>query len=146
MKRILSILYLLLYLGIIVVATSDNLAQGYPQWFTALDLIVRSSAAVCILLYIIRHRPETLRSLWKLFPIALILFEAFAWYYDICVLADLDDTLLLITFATIIGSIVIFPSWYMCFRFGYLKQIRRNSDNTYKAPVVKRKDFPVEDF
>ena len=125
MKRILSILYLLLYLGIIVAATSDNLAQGYPQWFTALDLIVRSGAALCILLYIIRHRPEMLRSLWKLFPIALVLFEMLAWYYDIFVSADPDDTTILITIATIVGSIVIFPSWYMCFRFGYLKEIKR---------------------
>ncbi len=129
MKRILSILYLLLYLGIIVVAIPDNSARGYSLWFTALDIIIRSTAAVCILLYIIRYRPEKLRALWKLFPIALILFESFAWFYELFVSADPSDTPLLITVVTIVGLIFIFPSWYMCFRFGYLKEVRRNSDN-----------------
>ncbi|MCP6720508.1 MAG: hypothetical protein KJI72_04295 [Patescibacteria group bacterium] len=129
MKRILSILYLLLYLVINAAAMSDNSAPEFPLWFAALDLIIRSTTAVCILLYIIRYRPEKLRALWKLFPIALVLFELFAWYYELFVYADPSDTPLLITVVTIIVSIFIFPSWYMCFRFGYLKEVRRNSDN-----------------
>ena len=128
MKRIFSILYLIFYLVIIVGTTSNNLAQGYPKWFNALDIVFRNGAAICILLYIIRCRPEALRVLWKLFPIALILFDMFS-YYDFFVSIEPYETPLRLIQATIIGVIVIAPSWYLCLRFGYLKQIRKNSDN-----------------
>ena len=129
MKRILTIGYLILYLGIIVAATSDNLARGYPHWFTALGIVCRSGAAVCILLYIMRHRPRAPAFAWKLVPIVLIAFDVFACYYDTYVSFDPDETALLNLVAATIGVIILFPSWYLCFRFGYLKRMEKPSDN-----------------
>ena len=89
MKRILTvlclILYLVFYLALVGVAAWDNLAQGYPQWRIALDLVVSGGAAICILLYIIRYRPKTLGILWKLFPIVLIMYELFSWHHALFV-------------------------------------------------------------
>ena len=129
MRRILTTLYLLLYLGVIVAATSDNLAQGYPYWFTALDIVCRSGAAACILLYILHVRPPSLAPLWKLVPIVLVTFDGFSWYYDTYVSFDPDETLMLNVLATTIWVIILSPSWYLCFRFGYRKSVESISDN-----------------
>jgi len=130
MRLVLKVLYLALYLGLIVAAMSDNLAQQYPHWLTGLDLAVRSSAAICILLYIFRHRPEALRFLWKLLPGILVVFEIFSWYYDFFVTVDPDVTALGLGLAVIVGVVVISPSWYISFRFGYLEDIGKTSGRT----------------
>ena len=63
-----------------------------------------------------------------MFPL-LIIFDGFSWYYDTYVSFDPDETLMLNILATAIGVIILFPSWYLCFRFGYRKCIETASDN-----------------
>lgn len=124
MRLLLSLLYLFLYAFLGAGAVLDDISREYPPWFTGLDLAFRVSAFVCILLYIIGWRPEPLRPLWRLFPVALVLFDVFCWYYDIFVSPDLKGTVAMYIAVTIIGVVALCPSWYMCFRYGYRKRIK----------------------
>ena len=123
MRRVLTILYLIFYVVIIMAATYDDLSLGYPVWFIVIDITCRVVAALCILLYILRLRPTVLAFLWKMVPIVLVMFDMFGWYYDFSNSVGPRVTPLGLTVLTILWAIILFPSWYLCFRFGYRRQI-----------------------
>ena len=123
MKQTLSAVYLFLYLGILLFSALNQTANEYPGWLTALDFSCRAGAVVCMMLYVIRLRPIFLSPLWKLVPIVLVMCDGFSWYYDFIVFADPEYKIPEILIATCLGIIILFPSWYLCFRFGYLKKI-----------------------
>ncbi len=125
MGHILSILYFIYYLllatGNIPLQLNEwDMYDKKPYWSTGLDIVFRGGAAVCILFYIIRFRPKTLVSLWKIVPVSLVMFDMFKLFY-IGLHSGLNFQEC--TIPAIINVFFLSPSWYLCFRFGYLKEI-----------------------
>jgi hypothetical protein len=134
MGRIFSILYFIFYLILATVAIAVNISHRYPHWFTALEILFRGGAVVCILFYIIRFRPKDLVFLWKMVPVSLVMFDMFSLFYG-----GFDSGLNFSDFTTfaIISVLCHCPSWYLCFRFGYLKEIVDYSESKVKIGIFE---------
>ncbi len=128
-RRTSAILYLALYFAMATVTTSAVLTQGYPTWFATLIIACGGCGMVCMYLYIMRWRLEALSLFWKLLPIFLVVVETSCWLYDFFALghADPGGTPL------IIWLVAISPSWYLCFRYGYVKAFDEDWDTTRKV-------------
>lgn len=134
MIRIITVIYLLLYVGLLgvdVFGTSTD-----PLWMIVLECICRVSAIACISLYILNIRPQAFMFLFRVVPVALVSFDILSWYYALFVEPQTSFSMWVIVSGTIGLSIFLFPSWYMCVRFGYLTELKTTSPQFLKRIAI----------
>jgi len=136
MAYIFTIIYLVIYLILNILSIHLDISQKEPIWFLLLNVICSGTAALCIFLYILRFRPKALSVLWKTLPFLIVAFNLFSFYYELFVSSS-QESMFDIAAIFIIVLIVIFPSWFLCFRFGYLKEI----DKCFNELSIKKAIF-----
>lgn len=120
MRLALSIIYLFFYFQLAVDGINEDISQErYPYWLTALEVVFRGCAVVCIIFYIIRFRP--LARISKIVPVLLVMFDMFWFYYREFAIGH---NFWNFTPLVIVLVVLLSPSWYFCFRYGYLKEIK----------------------
>lgn len=137
MCHVLAIFYFVLYVILTAFSIYSDTSHHHPIWLSSLEIICRGMAAFCMLLYILRFRPKTLSILWKSVPIAIFAFDLFYFYYELFISSSSQESLFDLTGIITIGLIILFPSWFLCFRFGYLKEI----NNRFKELGLKKALF-----
>jgi hypothetical protein len=75
------------------------------------------------LFYIFNFRPKSLISFFKIFPISLVVFDIASTYELVSALVSLNEPIGDYILVALFFIPVIVPSWYLTFRFGYLKSI-----------------------
>lgn len=136
MEKIIIFFYFFFYIFLTYRVYISNLLQGHPSWFTSLDMLSHVYVIFVLVLYLTRRRPASLKLLFKISPFLIVLWNGFAWYYEIYPLISersFTDGILLPTF---LGLLMITPAWYFCFRFGFRKTIEDPSDKKTDAVIA----------
>lgn len=129
-QRILSVLYLIFFIVLSgYSAFFDPKPSPEPLWSDIAGSVFVVAGMVCMLLYILKIRPQRWVPLFKIIPIAMVATCGLSTYFQIRV--DRSAPLVIVE-AFITGSIILFPAWYMCFRFGYLKTLQDTSLRVFK--------------
>jgi len=123
--RILTKIYLVFYV-IIFGQSIFTPATGTPSWFIILEMINFVSAVTCMTLYILEKRPKEYIWLFKIIPFTMIVMDLLSILNG---LSDYKFSGGILLLCLIMVSIFAFPSWYICFRFGYLKKFGKGSSN-----------------
>lgn len=82
-----------------------------------------------MLLYILKIRPQRWSRLFKIVPFTIMVTFGLSTYFQI---RENQLKIQNINELTILGSIILFPALYMCFRFGYLKTLHDTSLIVFK--------------
>jgi len=120
MNRVWIIIYLLFFIGFIVpIGTLNDLKEGYPLWFTISGVIIPVLGGLSILLYALSFEPKCCAWFWKVVPILLVAFYVMAWWFAFFLYKKPYDNITLISVATVVSLILLFPAFYLSFKFGY---------------------------
>lgn len=131
-QRVLTILYLIFYITISGLSVFDTSPTADPLWLRIVEGLSSGVAVICILLYLTHTRPNSLRVLFKIIPIAIVLVDLFSNSYALLSPAPSHYPAWFPIFITILLALTLFPSWYICFRFGYLDEFKNTDPQTFK--------------
>lgn len=121
MGRILIGLYLPLYLLISLGSISNSISQNYAFGLIGMSLVIRCLAITVIFLSLLRLRPEKLMWLWKTAPFIIAFYDLLSWGYDAFVSVEPNRDLTKLIIASIIGFVLLIPSWFIAILFGWGK-------------------------
>lgn len=121
MKRWLIIGYFVLFVAVIIGVTLEYIEQEYPLWITISTAIVLGLVAISILLYGLSYKPKRFIWFWKIVPIVLVAYYALSWYFAGPAAIDLKGTLPLVLSVVFPGAALLFPVFYLSFKFGYYR-------------------------
>ena len=134
MARVAGLLYLYLYFTVSLFSASGSLSDGPPAWLCVLEITKSGLAFAIMLLCVSRWRPESLKFVWKIAPFLIVAFDAFLVGNDIISLGQMS-TELIVTILT--ATVFLFPSWYLCFRFGFRSGLTPGVPGPGAAPNVR---------
>ncbi len=136
LQRILTILYLIFYIGLSGYSIFHSSPSAEPLWLRVFEGTASSAAIICIIFYLTKTRPNSLRPLFKIIPFTIIITDVFSNAYAIISPAHSQDSVSLTVFAILLVVIMLFPSWYICFRFGYLDELKDTAPQTFKKLAI----------
>jgi hypothetical protein len=113
MKRIFSFIYLIFYTGMTFLIVMNDRMNNVSLSTLVWDISVNVCAIICMFQYIIGLKTQWIRFFWALFPVILFFYHGWSIYINQPVPLKLN---------VILGA-MIFPSLYMCLRYGLNKKI-----------------------
>jgi hypothetical protein len=96
----------------------DLKIQGYPLWMLMFSIAVIVPGLISMFLWAFKFKPKK-RWLWKIVPIALVVYYVADWYFDLVVYRTPDLTNQVRVGITFLGLLVLYPLLYSTFKFGF---------------------------
>jgi hypothetical protein len=85
--------------------------------------------AISILFHGLSYKPKSCAWLWKIVPFLLIAFLVLSWYWELILYPEQESPLPEIVLVTLFGLLILFPAFYLSFKFGYSNIISFNKPN-----------------
>lgn len=130
MKRILTFCYLIFFVAVLFPFVPSSYPEpDSPLWLVTLGIFSFGLAAISIFLHGLSYRPKSFTWLWKIIPFLLIAFFVLSWYWGFILYPKPEHPLSETVLATLLGVVVLFPAFYLSFKFGYSNIISSNKPN-----------------
>lgn len=121
-------IYMFIYFSALCLGQQIKLAHPDPEWFSNLGIVVRACALIAMFFYLGGDINYSLfkyynqaKYFFKVFPFILVFYDVLSWYCEAYVFDSQLNKTHHFLMATIITYCFVFPSWYICFKFGYVR-------------------------